>query len=147
MDKVTLKRNTPVRSIKYIKQIYQNELDSISKYLTENGLALSAEKSHMVLFNTGYDPNPLPPFQIDGLCLEYKKVVKFLGVNFTSNLNWKYHIQSILIKAKKSINFFKMVSQQTWGKDSKVLIHIATALIRSKLSYAQETFFQPKNIY
>ena len=34
-----------------------------------------------------------------------------------------------------------MVSQQCWGKDSKVLTHLATALVRSKLSYAQETFF------
>ena len=69
--KVTLKRHTPVRSINYIKKIYQNELDKISRYMIENGLALSAEKSHMVLFNTGYDPNPLTSFQIDGLCLEY----------------------------------------------------------------------------
>ena len=96
MDESYFKKNTPVRSINYVR---------ISHYLSENGLTLSPEKSHMVLFNSGCNPESLPSFKIDDSVIEYKQVVKFLGVYLTSKLTWNYHLEYILTKARKTYNF------------------------------------------
>ena len=101
----------------------------------------------MILFNNGDDPSVLPTFKLDGECIKYTRLVKFLGVYLTSKLNWKYHIEYILNKARKSLNFIKMINGQHWGQDIQALKHLSTALVRSKLCYAQEAFFQCPKIF
>ena len=139
--KVTMKRKTPKRALNYTKKVYQRELDKISNYMLENGLSLSLEKTHIMLFNSGLDPENLPKFTIDGAVIKYTQMVKFLGVYLTSKLTWNYHIEYILNKARKSLNFLKIVSKQYWGQDTKTLISLASSLVRSRLTYAQEVFF------
>lgn len=139
--KLTLKRGTPVRSLNYFKKLYQNDLNIFSAYMAENGLQISTEKTHMMLFNTGADPVNIPAFHYDGIPLKYTKVVKFLGVHLTSNMSWNAHIENILTKARKTLNLLKIISNHVWAQDTKTLLHLSTALIRSKLMYAQEVFF------
>ena len=59
----------------------------------------------------------------------------------TSKLSWNKHIDSVLAKARKSLNFLKIVMKQKWGQDTKTLLHLATSLVRSKLTYGQEIYF------
>ena len=47
----------------------------------------------------------------------------------------------MLNKARKSLNILKVISHQKWGQDTRCLRTLAIALVRSKLSYAQEVFF------
>ena len=136
-----MKKSTPQRTINYQKRLYQSDLSSLEKYMTENGLTLSTEKTNMMLFNPGSAPNNLPTFKLNGEIIEYTQVAKFLGVNFTTKLTWNFHIQHILTKARKGLNVLKIISRHPWGMDTECLLHLATALIRSKLSYAQEVFF------
>ena len=138
---VTMKRKTPKRQLTFYKNLYQRELDRITEYLFENGLSLSPEKTNLVLFNNGTDPQMLPTFRIDGENLEYKKSVKFLGVCLTSKLAWNDHIEYLANKAKQCINFLKVISKQSWGQDITVLKHLSLSLVRSRLSYGQEVFF------
>ena len=121
--------------------MYQRELDKINNFMLENGLTLSLEKTNLMLFNSGYDPEKLPKFTIDGIQLQYVHTVKFLGVYLTSKLTWNFHIDYILNKARKSLNFLKIVSKQCWGQDTKTLISLATCLVRSRITYAQEVYF------
>ena len=138
---VSMRKNTPKRSLNYIRKLYQTDLDNLNRYMSLNGLTLSKEKTNMVLFNNGDDPSILPAFKLDGECIEYTHLVKFLGVFLTSKLTWNYHIEHILNKARKSLNFIKMINGQHWGRDVLALKHLSTALVRSKLCYAQEAFF------
>ena len=59
----------------------------------------------------------------------------------TSKLNWTPHIDNILNKARNAINLLKIIASQPWGKNTATLRALAIALVRSKLTYAQETFF------
>ena len=99
------------------------------------------KKTNMMLFNAGSNPSNLPIFKLNGEIIGYSQVVKFLGVFLTPKLTWNVHIDYILTKARKSINFLKVISRLPWGMDTKVLIHLSLALVRSKLTYAQEAFF------
>lgn len=138
---VTLKKKTPVRSLNYTRRVYQNALDKIAIYMKNNGLKLSVEKTNMMLFNSGLNPDQLPSFKVDNTIIQYKESVKFLGIYLTSKLSWNPHISYILTKARKSLNFLKIVSKQPWGQDPYSLIHLSTSLIRSKLTYGHEIFF------
>ena len=145
--KTTLKKNTNKRSINFIKKQFQKDLDNINLFMTTNGLALSSEKTAMMLFNSGENPENLPKFKINDTVLEYKKSVKFLGVIFTCKLTWTLHIEHILTKARKGLNFIKIISKQPWGQNTDTLIHLATSLVRSRLTYAQEVFLVLQSTY
>ena len=88
-SKVTMRKNTPKRTLKYIQRYYQLDLNKIG---SQNGLSLSAEKTCMMLFNPGYDPKELPVFKIENEIINYKQTVTFLGVHLTSKLTWNSHI-------------------------------------------------------
>ena len=138
---VTLKKSTPLRLQNHIKKLYQYDLDSIGKYMLQNGLSLSSEKTNMVLFNPGSNPQKLPILNLLGDILEYKQNVKFLGVIFTSKMTWNLHFNYIITKAIKSINILKVISRLPWGRDTETLTHLATSIVRSKLTYGQEVYF------
>ena len=48
-------------------------------------------------------------------------------------------------KARKGLNLLKVISRQKWGEDLNTLRLLAFALVRSRLVYAQETFFNAPN--
>ena len=56
-------------------------------------------------------------------------------------MTWNLHFDYILTKAIKSLNLLKVISRLPWGKDTETLIHLATATVRSKLTYGQEVYF------
>ena len=78
---VNLKKKSNIRTINYTKKIYQRVLDNMHGFIKSNGLTLSVEKTNMVLFTSGSDPENMPQFKINNNFIEYKQVVKFLGVN------------------------------------------------------------------
>ena len=145
--KVDIKKKTHKRKINYIRRLYQMDLDNLLNFMSVNGMTLSAEKTNMMLFSNGAIPEVLPNYTIDGIQIQYVKFVKFLGVFLTQTLNWKFHIDHVLNKARKSLNFLKVISKQHWGKDTCTLKHLAISLVRSKLSYGQEVYFNaPKHL-
>ena len=144
---VNMKRRTPLRCINYTRKCYQLELDKITRYMVENGLHLSLEKSKIVLFNNGANPVNIPTFKLGDTLLQFNESIKFLGVFLTAKLSWNQHIDYLLTKAQKSLNFLKIVRKQAWGQDSSTLIHLCKSLVRSRLTYAQEIFFSaPKHL-
>ena len=136
-----LRKKTKKRVVSYIEKIYQREINAIQKYMFINGLQLSSEKTVLMVFNNGQNCKILPNLKIGDQTLEYKDSVKFLGVHFTTNLSWKVHINDLLAKARKNLNLLKIICNQPWGQDTKTLIHLANALVRSRLVYGQECFF------
>jgi len=51
--------------------------------MTQNGLELSREKTHMILFSNCQEPRMLPRIFIDKEDIKYVNEVKFLGVFVT----------------------------------------------------------------
>ena len=70
-----------------------------------------------------------------------------MGVYITTKLNWRLHIENLINKARKRLNFLykKIVSTQSWSQDTKTLLHLSISLVRSKLIYGQEVYFSAPN--
>ena len=62
-----------------------------------------------MLFNNGGNPKSLRQIELDGQLLNYKQNTKFLGVYITTKLNWRLHIENLINKAIKRLNFLKIV--------------------------------------
>jgi ribonuclease HI len=137
----SLRKRTDKRVVNYVQQLYQAELNNIQAFMKNNGLEFSIEKTFLVLFNNGENPKWLPALKLNGLNLNYSQSVKFLGVTFTTKLCWRKHIDNILNKARKRINLLKIVSTQCWSQNTKTLIHLTNAIVRSTLTYGQEVYF------
>ena len=63
-----------------------------------------------MLFNNGENPKSVPQIELDGQLLNYKQNTKFFGcVYITTKLNWRLHIENLINKARKRLNFLKIV--------------------------------------
>ena len=63
----------------------------------------------------------------------------------TTKLNWRLHIENLINKARKRLNFLKIVNTQSWSQDTKTLLHLSISLVRSKLVSGQEVYFSAQN--
>ena len=143
--KVTIKSCTPKRQLSYIRKDYQHELNKIDTYLTHNGMSLAFDKTKIMLFNAGPNTIPLPQLTIQNNPLQYTEKIKFLGITLTSKLNWAPHFNDILNKGRQGLNILKVIAAHKWGQNTAALRNVAMALVRSRLTYAQEVFFSAPN--
>ena len=132
--------------VNHVQKLYQSEINKLTAYMKDNGFELSQEKTCLMLFNNGENPKGLLQTDLDGQLLNYKQNTKFLGVYITTKLNWRLHIEILINKARKRLNFLKkIVSTQSWSQDTKTLLHLSISLVRSKLIYGQEVYFSAPN--
>ena len=68
-----------------------------------------------------------------------------MGVYLTTKLNWRLHIENVINKARKRLNFLKIDSTQSWSQDTKTLLYLSISLVRLKLIYGQEVYFSAPN--
>ena len=141
----TLRKHTNKRVVSYVQKLYQSEKNKLTAYMKENGFELSQEKTSLMLFNNGENPKSLPQIELDGQLLNYKQNTKFWGAILTAKLNWRLHIENVINKAKKRLNFLKIVITQSWCQDTKTLLHLSISLIISILIYGQEVYFSAPN--
>ncbi|XP_072392093.1 uncharacterized protein [Diabrotica undecimpunctata] len=64
-----------------------------------------------------------------------KNKVKYLGMTLDKHLTWKDHIEDMLNKCNKGINFLKSINKTWWGADVDVNLLFYRAYIRSILDY------------
>ena len=67
--------------------------------------------------------------------------VTYLGVVFHSNCTGRAHVEANLAKARSAINLVKNVCRETWASQPKTMVHLATALVRSRLTYGLEAAY------
>ena len=120
----------------------QKSLEHIDTWCKENGLSLSALKTHSVMFTWRRNwRNQLSrPLQIDGTEIEIRNTTKFLGVTLDSKLSWNEHIEQKCKKAKGILLQCRRAIGPCWGFNPKTMKWIYTALVRPTLTYAAMTW-------
>ena len=135
-----LKNTAPQNAKRVLRTKLQTALNAVQTYMTYNGFTLSAEKTQLIHFKRNKELFT-PTLKVGDTQLAPLPQAKFLGVLFSENLNWAPHIHQLIRKASKALNLIKVVSNQSWGRDPKTLLHLAQALVRSRLQHGQECFF------
>lgn len=125
---------------KYMGTEYQDQIDEIQDYMTDNGFALSVEKTVFMVFTRRRVDKSSYTIYIGDTEIQQSQQVKFLGVTLTSSLCWSAHLSNLKAKASRSVNLIKILSVEEWCTP-KALSQLTYALVRSKLLYGHEVYF------
>ena len=117
----------------------QEALDSVHRWALQWGFKFSVEKCIGVVFTRKLN---IPNFQLtfDGQPIPFQNSVRFLGLHFDRRLNWKVHVNQLLVKCNKALNILKYLSGTYWGADRKSLLMVYKSLIRSKIDYGSQVY-------
>ena len=89
-------------SLEVIENIYNNELDKLSEWLSANKLSLNVSKSVMVIFRSARkNLNRNIEIKINKEVIKEKEYTKYLGIILDNTLNWDKHIKHVNIKISK----------------------------------------------
>ena len=116
-----------------VRNIMQAYMHSFEHWADEWGLKVNPQKSAMQHFTRKSNIN-CPIIRFKGSVIEYKKETKLLGMILDSpKLNWKPHINSLIIDCKRRINVLQGLSSPVWGSTARTLRMLYIAYIRSKI--------------
>ena len=78
--------------------------------------------------------------ELNGSAIRCKEYHTYLGVVFDNGLRFHKHIQYLKDECQRRLNVLKHLSHTSWGADSRTLLRIYEALIKSKLEYGVEAY-------
>ena len=131
------------RVIKYIADCLklQLDLDRIYKWTIDWKLDLSLDKCVTICFSNKIRNKIIYSYKFGSHVIENVNTVKDLGVYFSSNLNFKHHIEFIISKASRSLGFAYRSTK--CFKYNSVLLTLYKSYVRSRLEYS--VLFGPRH--
>ena len=130
-DTTLLLKNT---DLKILMQETNTEINKLYKWFCLNKLSLNIDKTHYILFHN-YNKSIPPdraPLVINNNYIKEVNHVKFLGVFFDKNLNWKIHITN---KCSQIIKVVAILARLKNILPTTILKNIYTSLLLPHLSY------------
>lgn len=121
---------------------FQRVVSFIDNYLWQRGFALAPEKTVFLLVApAAHKARGLTSLRVQGTNIEPQPMVKYLGTYFTNKNNNNMQINENISKANRAINVIRMLSRMPWASQPRTQVYLAQALVRSRLIYGWETFY------
>lgn len=109
--------------------------ERLAAWETKNGLALSSDKSVVVIFTRKRNNYLSPELQLGPYTFPVRSNAKFLGVYFDCKLTWSRHVTYLIDKVDNTVNILRMLARVWWGAEPIMLLTLYKVLIRSVLDY------------
>ncbi len=77
----------------------QDDADHCLQWSAKNKMGLNTKKTFEMLFTSSQKPPVFPPIVINGETIHRVDTAKLLGINISSDLTWRTHVQSRYSKA------------------------------------------------
>ena len=116
----------------------QNDINEFSKWCNTWCMQLSLDKCFQMNFSLKRSLNISFDYEMNGTYLESVKTMKDLGVHFTYNLNFSFHISKIVKKSYQMLGFMKRVTRGF--SDKRTFNILYNSLIRSRLDYCSQVW-------
>ena len=113
----------------------QPVIDNIYKWANNNGFKFSSSKTNCMVFHKRPSYVGIPKFKLNNALIPVKPLIKFLGLIWDSQLNWKGHINKIKADCTKSLNLLRILSSNSAGADQHTLLQTYRLVIRPKIDY------------
>ena len=116
--------------------LLNDTFNNIYNWITKNDLIVNTSKTYFTVFrniNSKINRKSFK-FTLNNSPIAYKDNIKYLGIMFDTNLNFKSHINYLitkLYKVKSTINFLK----HTYKINSNTLLNYSNALFYSQINY------------
>jgi hypothetical protein len=110
----------------------QKDLNAVHSWCIANEMKLNSDKSQLIRFSRKRTP-VLFDYRINDAALAEATEAKYLGALLSSNLSWGKHLDQVLAKANRAINF---ISRNCKGMGWKAKELAYFSLVRPHLEYA-----------
>ena len=105
-----------------------------------NGASNHPEKTKVIIFSRSILARKTEPnLKLYGETLKVYPQVKFLGITFDSQLNFKKHFEDILDHCNARYHRLRLLANKKWGPSPSTLIQIHKQCVRSIFEYATST--------
>ena len=118
------------------KDIFMNDLITILNWCEKWNIKVNLSKTKTIVFSRKPTPSEIPVV-INNNLLQNTTTHKHLGLIFCNNMTWKQHIESITIKASKTINMFKTIKHNV---SIQTLLSLYVTFVRPILEYGDVIF-------
>jgi len=105
------------------------------KWLTDSGLKVNSTKTEICIFYK--NDIATQEIIINDVPIKTKKVMKILGLNFDSKLNWSYQVNSSISHAKTSLHAIRLLSKYLTREK---LLTISNAYFYQRLYYGSQVW-------
>lgn len=100
--------------------LLQRDLNSVFSWCQSWGMTLNLTKCNLVRFTNKKHPL-LVDYYMGGACLPVATEFKYLGIFFSSNLSWNHHVNYMIVKASRVLNFLRRNFRQAPTKVRETL--------------------------
>jgi hypothetical protein len=118
-----------------ISERMQEAINSTANWCQTQGLRINPNKTVIVPFTKRIKVNLIRP-SLNGITIEFRNEVKYLGLTLDKKLTWNNHIGSLKIKAIKALMACKGLIGKSWGLQPRMIHWIYTAVVRPMMTYA-----------
>ena len=95
-------------------KIFQNEVNTIVRSLTDSGFVLSAQKTvFMPVLPKGVSSPDNLQIDIQGTPIKGSHSVRYLGVTFQYNKHWTKQVDRAIANARKALNLLRAVRRES----------------------------------
>ena len=115
----------------------QTNINKAVAWGKQRGLKFSHSKTTAILFHRKYShpEKHLPKLHIDNTPIEYKNMVKYLGITLDRKLTFTQHIKDKFAAAKKSLLFHRAAMGIMWGPTPRLVKWLFEGIVRPAFSY------------
>ena len=134
------------KSMRTIQRQIDRCIPKVKAWCLKNGFTIAEGEDKTVAMHFCKKqccPDPvirLDPTDLDSDPIPFTKEHKFLGLIWDTKLTFKKHALYIKKKCQNALNLLKVLSHTDWGSDTKTLLKLYRALVRSKLDYGSIVF-------
>lgn len=130
------------RDVSALTQQLQEDLDSISIWFKANKLKTNVQKTKAMIFKTQCNID----LSIDNENIEQVDQIKYLGVIIDQNLKFDKHVDYIVKKISKKVQFFRRIKSKL---DFNASIRVYNVIIKPHFEYCSSVLFllSQSNIY
>ena len=118
------------------QNILQSDLFDLEKWCQANKMKINVNKCNMISFGRKF-AKIQANYKLNGILLPQVSNVKYLGVYFSSDLSWSYHVQRIIAKSNRSLYF---IMRNLKGAPLYVKAQAYKSLIRPILEYCSSVW-------
>ena len=142
-DDSTISLKFPRTSLHTIHNEINLNLSFITDWLQKNKILINPDKTKYTVFSYR-DTYELGPIKIDGVEIEFEKVVNFLGLSLDNNLTFSNHIIKLSSKISRYIGILNKINHVI---PENILSMFYNSFIHSNISYAIELWYNTSNVF
>ena len=116
----------------------QKQIDVLYNFCKLTGMKVNESKTKIIVFRNGGIVKSNEKWYYNNKLIENVTYYRYLGLFYTSRLNWSYGTRILSIQAQKSVNMLKRVIGQCQGLPYNIVFDIFDTTVMPILTYVSE---------